>query len=186
MKKYLWMGVFGLAATGGAGLVLGEADEGWGRETWREARLDVAPVTDPSYRNECGSCHMAYPPGLLPGRSWNRLMDGLADHFGDNAELDAATAAKVRAYLTANAADKSNYRRSLAMMRSLPAAATPLRISETPYFQRKHDEVPARLVSGNPKVRSFANCQACHVSAPKGIFNEHDVKIPGHGRWDDD
>ena len=25
----------------------------------------VAPVTSPLYQEECGSCHLAYPPGLL-------------------------------------------------------------------------------------------------------------------------
>lgn len=185
MKKLLWITVLGLIAIGGAGLVLGEGADDWGREARHEARLDVAPVTNGVYQNECGSCHMAYPAGLLPARSWRKVIDGLADHFGDNAELDAATASQIRDFLVSNAADTSSYRRSRAIMRSLTPAATPLRISETAYFRHKHDELPARLVTGNPKVKSFANCQACHRSADKGIFNEHDVNVPGAGAWDD-
>ncbi len=42
----------------------------------------VAPVTDAATLKECGECHMAYHPGLLPTASRNRIMDGLADHFG--------------------------------------------------------------------------------------------------------
>ncbi|NML15911.1 hypothetical protein [Azohydromonas caseinilytica] len=26
----------------------------------------------PAYRQECGSCHVAYPPGMLPAASWQR------------------------------------------------------------------------------------------------------------------
>ncbi|HPQ24397.1 MAG TPA: cytochrome C, partial [Gammaproteobacteria bacterium] len=49
----------------------------------------VAPVDNPLYLQECGSCHFAYQPGLLPARSWNNLMGGLENHFGENAELPA-------------------------------------------------------------------------------------------------
>jgi hypothetical protein len=61
----------------------------------------------------------------------------------------------------------------------------PPRITQTRYFLRKHDEVPMRLVSGNPKIGSFSNCQACHVGAARGDFDEDDVRIPGVGRWED-
>jgi hypothetical protein len=61
----------------------------------------------------------------------------------------------------------------------------PPRITQTRYFLRKHDEVPMRLVSGNPEIGSFSNCQACHVGAAKGSFDEDDVRIPGVGRWED-
>ncbi|MDH5218993.1 MAG: diheme cytochrome c, partial [Gammaproteobacteria bacterium] len=51
------------------------------------AARDVAVVTDSLYKEECSACHMAYQPGLLPARSWEKMMDNLADHFGENAEL---------------------------------------------------------------------------------------------------
>ena len=60
-----------------------------------------------------------------------------------------------------------------------------MRISELPYIRHEHDEIPRRLMEGNPKVRSRANCQACHRQADKGYFGEHGVNIPGYGRWDD-
>ena len=50
----------------------------------------VAPVTDPLVKKECGSCHMAFSPQLLPKRSWQKLIDTLADHFGENASLPDA------------------------------------------------------------------------------------------------
>lgn len=112
-------------------------------------------------------------------------MGTLDQHFGDNAELDPALAKEISQYLADNSADRVDYRRSRAISHSLTPDQVPLRISETPYIRRKHREIPARLITGNKEVRSMSNCQSCHRSADKGIFNEHDVNIPGYGRWDD-
>jgi Dihaem cytochrome c len=38
--------------------------------------VPTAPL-DPTYAQECGSCHMAYPPSLAPGLRWVAIMDGL-------------------------------------------------------------------------------------------------------------
>jgi hypothetical protein len=59
------------------------------------------------------------------------------------------------------------------------------RITETSCFWHEHYEIPARFVQGNKDVGSFSNCQACHRSAETGVYNEHQVAIPGFGRWDD-
>ncbi len=61
-----------------------------------------AYLSDPGYalyKTECGDCHMAYPPSMLPAASWQDMMGALEDHFGDNAELDAATADQIAAFL---------------------------------------------------------------------------------------
>jgi ABC-type Zn2+ transport system substrate-binding protein/surface adhesin len=63
----------------------------------------AAYLSDPQYalyKAECGDCHMAYPPSMLPASSWRAMMGNLEDHFGNNAELDAATASRVTAFLT--------------------------------------------------------------------------------------
>jgi len=147
-------------------------------------REDVAPVTSASYKDECGSCHFAFQPGLLPAASWERIMDGLVDHFGDNAELDPDTAAQLRSYLIANAADRVDTGRSPGIANSLRGSA-PLRFTETAYFRRQHHEIPARLVKDNPEVGSFSRCNACHSTAVNGSYDEHGVRIPGVGRWED-
>ena len=128
---------------------------------------------------------MAYPPGLLPARSWMRIMNGLADHFGDNAELDAGTMTEITQLLLDGSADASSYRRSRQVMRSLPAQATPVRIMDVPFIRHEHDEIPERLVVPNPDVKSLANCSACHPRAAQGSFAERDIRIPGYGNWDD-
>lgn len=159
-----------------AGLASGDDDGDY--------RSAIAAPKNPAYVSECGSCHMAYPPALLPARSWQALMDRLDDHFGDNAELPADSAARIREFLVNHAADRSGGR-GAAFARSVPAGDTPLRITDTPYFKRKHHEVPLRVVQQVPEIGSFSNCQACHRGAQSGSFNEHAVRIPGYGRWDD-
>jgi diheme cytochrome c len=139
------------------------------------------PAADPGakWKAECSSCHMAYPPGYLPERSWRKLMTGLDKHFGENAGLDADTARVITDYLVSNSAEKSSDRRSSRFLESLTAGATPLRITETPYFRRKHnDREISPEVWKRPKVGSPANCTACHVGAEKGDFSERSVKIP--------
>ena len=183
MKRWIIMGM-GLIVVLTLGWEMKDsmADED---EYWERTR-DVAAVTNPVYQEECGSCHMAYPPGLLPGRSWEKMMAGLEEHFGENAELDSATAAELTRFLVEHSADaKPQYRRSRHITRDLSSESVPLRITELAYFRHEHDEIPARLVTANPKVNSFSNCNACHQKAELGSFSERQIDIPGHGKWDD-
>ncbi len=166
-----------------------DEDERWEHEEegygfWQQSS-DIPPVTNNTYETECSACHFAYPAGLLPERSWVRIMQTLDQHFGDNAELDAKTSNEILDYLRGHAADHLPNRFSRSLLRSLGADETPLRISETSFFRHKHREIPSRMVVGNPEVRSFSNCVACHSMAKKGVFNEHGVRIPGFGAWED-
>jgi len=124
-------------------------------------------VTNQNYQNECASCHIAYPPQLLPGSSWKRMMDGLDRHFGTDASLAPAAASEIGGFLQANAAQGK---------RAAGGDAT-LRITETGWFTRKHDEVPARTWR-HADVRSPANCSACHRQAEQGDFSERSVLLP--------
>lgn len=159
---------------------------------WVESRADIAPVTNATYGKECGSCHMAYQPGLLPATAWTQVMTpaALANHYGDDASLSDTIRNEINGYLSANAADHAAQTRAQAFaVAAAPNAqnqgnALP-RITKTRYFMRKHDEIPARLVTGNPEVGSFSQCNQCHRGAADGVYNEHQVSIPGHGRWAD-
>ncbi len=115
----------------------------------------VRPVTHAATKAECGACHMAFQPALLPAASWNRVMDGLSDHFGENASLPADVAADIRAYLVQNAG------RSDAV----------LRISEQRWWQRKHRKV-ADATWQRKEVGSKANCTACHAGAEQGVYDD--------------
>ena len=167
-------------------IVWGDSDFRWQEiKEYKHKSTDVAAIADPVYKEECGGCHMAYPPGLLPAKSWTKVMSGLDSHFGDNAELDDETYQSISEFLLTNSADKSDYRRSRKFNSSIESNNVPVRISETPYFKHEHDEIPDHLVSANPKVKSFSQCNACHAKAEQGSFNEHDIRIPGYGNWDD-
>ena len=113
-------------------------------------------------------------------------MAGLADHFGDNAELDEQTVQQIAEFLTSNAADKSNYRRSQQMVAAVDSSIgqANMRITDNPYFRHEHDEVTDRLIKLSGAV-SLSHCNACHQRAGEGSFNEHEIWIKGLGRWDD-
>lgn len=121
----------------------------------------------PQYQQECGSCHLAYPPGLLPAASWQRLMANLPRHFGTDASLDAAAGQAIGVWLTANA---GSYKK----VREAPAQD---RISRADWFVREHREV-APAVWQRAAIKSAANCQACHGKADIGSFRERDIRIP--------
>jgi hypothetical protein len=173
-----------LLALGVSGIAWSDHDSGDDHTTTeRRARDSGTAATKELYKTECGGCHLAYPPRLLPAAGWGRVMGTLASHFGDDASLDQAISAELLGYLKANAADQGWQKGAGAA--AATTAEGPPRITQTRYFLRKHDEVPTRLVRGNPKVGSFSNCQACHGGAAQGDFDEHSVRIPGLGRWED-
>ncbi|MBW2142417.1 MAG: cytochrome C, partial [Deltaproteobacteria bacterium] len=39
------------------------------------ARGALKPVDNPTFQDECGSCHFAYQPALLPSGSWDRILN---------------------------------------------------------------------------------------------------------------
>ncbi len=131
------------------------------------ADSNVTAAANASWRAECGSCHLAYPPNLLPAPAWRRMMAGLDQHFGTDASVDARAAAEIGAFLERNAGQG----------RKRGSDSGTLRITDTPWFKRKHDEVAASTWN-SPQVKTAANCSACHRGAERGNFDEHAVRIP--------
>lgn len=128
-----------------------------------------AMVSNAKWKEECGACHMAYPPRLLSAESWRAMMSGLDKHFGSDASLDPAVATEIGDFLEKNASTKQS--------RSSTGSEPPLRITDTSWFKSEHREVSSRMWK-NPKVKSPSNCAACHTNAESGSFNEHDVRMP--------
>ena len=145
----------------------------------------VKPANNELYSESCGECHYAYQPGLLPKRSWEKMMlkSSLEDHFGENAELDESDRKEILAFLVNDAADTSFYKRSTKINRSIPADVTELRITKVPYIKRKHKDLKDKHVKLNPKVKSMINCNKCHRQIDKGIFDDDTVLIPNFGYW---
>ncbi len=132
----------------------------------------------PMYVKECGSCHTAYAPGLLPARSWQKMMNELEDHFGEDASLDEPERLAILRWLTDYAADgphATNLMRRIAT--SIPRGEAPQRITETRLFTHQHDEVPAHIWK-RARIGSKSNCGACHPRANEGRYPEREVRIP--------
>jgi hypothetical protein len=145
---------------------------------------EVRPVANQAYQHECGECHLAYQPGLLPSRSWEVLLtaDALRQHFGVSAEMDAALLREIRAYALANGADKSYTKRARKIAVATATGPAPLRISQLPYIQRTHAEIPTQRIAGNADVKSLAQCDKCHTQAAQGVYDNDTVLIPNFPR----
>jgi hypothetical protein len=135
------------------------------------AHADERPLlpanTPRAYTQECGSCHTAYPPGMLPAQSWQRVMSGLDKHYGTDASLDPETVRQLATWLQAHA---GTYQRA----REEPPQD---RITQSVWFQRKHREIDA-AVWKHASVRSAANCATCHSGAERGNFDERGLRFP--------
>ncbi|OYY95277.1 MAG: hypothetical protein B7Y41_01865 [Hydrogenophilales bacterium 28-61-23] len=130
-----------------------------------------------TWREECGSCHLDFHPGLLPARSWQKLFAGQSRHFGDDLGLDAATGKTLLAFALENAADHQRSEAAWKIDRSIKPDEAPLRITETPYWLNKHREIEA-AVWRSSKVLAKANCAACHLDAQAGTFEDAAMRLP--------
>lgn len=129
------------------------------------------------WREECSSCHMAFHPSLLPSRSWVRLMAQQHDHFGSDLYLDEATTAALLTFMRANAADQHATEAAYKIEQSIQPGAAPLRMTETPYWVKKHQDItPAEWLS--PAIKSRTNCAACHQDADAGTFEDGAMRLP--------
>jgi mono/diheme cytochrome c family protein len=144
-------------------------------------RFDPGPA---AYRNECGSCHVAYPPALLSPSAWATVLGRLDRHYGVDASVDAGTLASIRTALGAGGAG--------ATAPDLP------RISTQPWFLHEHRKAAQRdnasgrsgaaaaaqagaLAPGAPvpssRSATLSNCAACHTRATAGDYSESSLRI---------
>ncbi|MFO1338998.1 MAG: diheme cytochrome c [Burkholderiaceae bacterium] len=144
-----------------AGALLAMAAAAWGDDHGPRV---AAP---PAYAQECGACHVPFPPRALPAASWQRLLADLPHHFGSDASMDAATTASLSAWLQANAATGRR------------AEDTPPqdRLTRSAWFVREHGEVPPALWR-SAAVGKASHCAACHTRAAEGRFGEREIRLP--------
>lgn len=121
----------------------------------------------PQYKQECDSCHVAYPPTLMPASSWTRILANLPKHFGTDASLDPATLKDISTWVNAHA---GTYKR---VSEDPPQD----RITRTTWFARKHREVSSATWK-LPAVKSASNCGACHTQADRGDFSDRNIRSP--------
>lgn len=139
----------------------------WLASTGAWADSYKGPPPPAVYTQECGSCHLAFPPNLLPKASWQRVMNGLDKHYASDASLDAATQKQIDTWL-------QTYGGQGKRAREEPPQD---RITRSAWFERKHREVSVATFK-RASIKSPANCTACHRDAAQGDFEEDRVRIP--------
>ena len=135
---------------------------------------------DAQWQHECGSCHLAFHPSLLPARSWRAMMRE-EGHFGEDLALDAGTVASLSSYASAHSAEHAETPAAWKIASRTPAQSTPLRITEIPYWKRRHADITDADWQRVKKV----DCGDCHLDAELGTFEPgaiHLGKLSGNAR----
>lgn len=140
----------------------------------RAVERDRNPAAAAAYRKECGACHVAYAPFLLPAASWQKLLRGLDQHFGQDASLEPDVRASLESWL--EVASRGSHERSHGSSRGVADGAA--RITDSAWFRREHRRIGPEILQ-RPSVRTMSNCAACHPGAADWSFDEHAVMIPG-------
>lgn len=128
-----------------------------------------------TYKSECGSCHTPFPAKGLTASDWRQVMKTLDKHYGDNASLDPATRKELERYLVTNASNGG----------ASTGGSEVARLTKSAWFTRKHHELGSATWQ-DPRIKSAANCSACHPRANDGRYNEHEIKMPAGMKWEDE
>jgi cytochrome b len=134
-----------------------------------------AMTSDQVWAKECGACHYAFHPSLLPRASWAAIMADLPNHFGEDASLPPAAAAEVAAFLQTYAAE--DWDTKAARLLSNVAPTDPLRITAAPFWVRRHRRIDP-VIFAAPMVKAKSNCIACHRDADSGRFDAQAIVLP--------
>jgi len=133
----------------------------------------------PTFYKECGDCHKVYPPFLLPKKSWEKIMDDLDNHFGEEiteANITKSTQNSIREFLYANSAEHSTREASVKILKSLNGRS-PKAITKTPYWREVHKHIP-RDVFKRKNIKDKSNCKACHEDFNEGVLDDMNILYP--------
>lgn len=119
------------------------------------------------YTKECGSCHIAYAPYLLPKSAWDSMMSDLENHFGEDASLEKESHARISAFLNQYSSDFVKTKISSKIAKE--SYQNILSITKYPYWEAAHQDINPAIFK-TQAIKSRANCQTCHKDAELGIF----------------
>ncbi len=131
----------------------------------------------PLWQETCADCHMSFHPSLLPARSWKKIFAEQNDHFGEDLFLDKPDLNTLLKFALANSAEHGMSEPARKINASTDPETTPIRITDTPYWQHKHDEIGASIWK-RKSVSSKSNCAACHRDARQGLFEDNAMHVP--------
>lgn len=141
-------------------------------------KLRLPVDAPPAFQSECASCHVAFPPQLMVAEDWKRVMRSLDKHYGDNASLDDKTRQTLEDFHVRNAGGAKVGAGRMAQAGELP------RLTLTDWFRREHREV-RQADWTHAKVKTPANCVACHTKATEGSYREREIVMPSGRKWED-
>ncbi len=134
-----------------------------------------AAAVNAAYARECGACHSAFHPSLLPAASWQKMLGTLDQHFGEDASLPAPVLAEIAEFLATHAAEAWDTEIGI-RFRTVTANGPP-QITATPAWLRKHAPLPEAWFA-RKSVGSKSNCSACHRDAASGRFDDSKIFVP--------
>ena len=126
------------------------------------------------WAKECGGCHLAYSPALLPAASWERMMKEQAEHFGEDLSLSPNVA---KALLDEARADRTSTWAAWKLVHSARAGESPQRISELRFWRHAHHDLPDSAFKP-PVAQGRHDCESCHLDAASGIFHPRMIQRP--------
>jgi hypothetical protein len=138
------------------------------------AQQKAAKPAPTQWTKECGGCHHAYSPALLPMRSWERMLREQAEHFGEDLSLSPRVSA---ALLEEARADRTSTWAAWKLAASAGANDSPQRITELRFWRHAHHELPERAFKP-PVSQGRHDCESCHLDAASGIFQPRMIQKP--------
>ena len=104
-------------------------------------------------------------------------MQKQASHFKEDLYLEQDTIKEIETFMVENAAEQGLTEAAWKINRSIPKTEVLLRVTEAPYWVRKHQEISDRVWK-NPKVNGEFDCAACHIDAEAGTFEDAAMHLP--------
>ena len=142
-------------------------------ERWIDTKnAGISSVKLQQYNDLCGSCHFPYQPGLLPGVSWEKIMNNLDSHFGQLVKMTDVKKRTMRRYLLDNSAGHVNDEISVQILQTLKYNPIPVRITQTPFIIDKHNQLENKI-----KPQSIGQCNRCHQDAQQGLYEKQNIHI---------
>ena len=110
----------------------------------------------------------------MPKKSWELIMSDLENHFGDDASLDVEINKNILAFLLKNSAETSTAEASFKFLQSIKNQDI-IALSKTTFWEKTHKDIPKEIFD-NEKIKSKANCKACHTDIEKGLIEDENIK----------
>lgn len=132
-----------------------------------------------AFDTKCGTCHKHYPPFMLPHASWEKLMDGLENHFGEeitDRNISLSEQKSIKAYLVSQSAETSTQKLAVKTLASLEDMR-PISITKSPYWRKAHQHIDTSFFK-HPDVKDKSNCFACHHDFEYGVFDNRLIRLP--------